>query len=152
MQEMYKYNISEFDHEGLSKIDRKFFPELIKEWEIDFHQQFSPCSANFLFSNYATMSLIDRSLGFGNKEKSGMELINGEIDVETHLKMEAHSRYQTIYAIGSEIQGNEDEPIFLVIDDKLADGIVWLKYIDDIEGEGDEVPEPVNSEKKKVIV
>ena len=144
MQEMYKYNISEFDHEGLSKTDRKFFPELIKEWEIDFNKQFSPCYANFLFSNYATMFLIDRSLGFGNKEKSGMELINGEIDVETHIKMEAHSSYQTIYAIGSEVRGNKDETLFLIIDDKLADGIVWLKYIDDTEGEEAEISDPVN--------
>ena len=98
------------------------------------------------------MALISRCLDLGNNEKCGVELINGDVDIETHMKMEAHSRYHTIYAVGSEVPGNEEEPIFLIIDDKLANGIVWLKYIDDAEGEEERMTEPVNSDEKRVMV
>lgn len=40
-----------------------------------------------------------------------------------------YSKRKTIYAIGSEIEQNKDEPLFLVIDNEITDGKFILKYI-----------------------
>ena len=74
-----------------------------------------------------------------------MELINGDIDIETNIKIGKCSKRQTIYAIGSRL--DEDEPMFLVRDDTLADGMVILKYVPDGDNE-EAIPElPLGIEK-----
>ena len=66
----------------------------------------------------------------------------------TNLKIEEYSKRQTTYAIGSNL--DQDEPMFLVIDDSMVDGMVILKYVPDSDGSeiGPEVP--VETEKLKV--
>ena len=51
-----------------------------------------------------------------------MELINGDIDIETNIKIGKCSKRQTKYAIGSRF--DEDEPMFLILDDTMVDGMV----------------------------
>lgn len=148
MQETYKFNLKDFNSKGVNKTNGKFFLEVIKEWEVDFHKRFSPFMATHLFSNQSTMSLIDRCLDFHENEKSGMDLIDGEIDIDINIKMEEKSQFRTIYAIGSALEGNEDEPLFLVIDEKAMDGLVRLKYIDDDDGEDVDVPITSDIDKK----
>jgi hypothetical protein len=58
------------------------------------------------------------------------------------LTIESHSKRQTIYAIGSKL--DEDEPMFLIIEDSMVDGMIVLKYIPDRDNEdvGEEIPVP----------
>ena len=148
MQEIYRFNINDFDETGVNKTNGEFFLELIKKWEQDFYRRFTPFKATHLFSNQNTMNLIDRCLDLKKNEKSGMDLIDGEINIDTNLKVEEYSQYHTIYAIGSEIEGNEDEPLFLVIEDKKTDGFVRLKYINENGDEDIETPILVDTRKK----
>lgn len=148
MQELYKFKLIDYDHEGVSIINRKYFLDLIIEWELHFYKKFSPYKANHFFASQSTMMLIDRCLGLNNNEKSGMDLIDGEIDLDINLSIEKHSEYHTVYAIESGIKENEYEPLFLVIDDSMAEGLVMLKYISYDDEEDVEEPLPVNAIKR----
>lgn len=150
MQELYSFNLKDFDEEGVNKINREFFIDIIKDWEEDFYKKFFPYKATHFLSSQSTMSLIDKSLDLNKNEKSGMDLIDGEIDIDTNINIEKHSKYHTIYAIESGIQENEDdyEALFLVIDDSLAEGLVLLKYISDSEDDEVEEPLPIIANKK----
>lgn len=149
MQETYRYNIKDFDRNGMNQMNGRSILRFIREWEHDFFNQFYPFKATHLFSNQRTMFLIDQRLDLEGNEKCGMELVDGEIDFDTHLKIEEHSQYPTIYAISSGIKGNEDEPLNLIIDADAADGIVLLKYIkDDDYNEVEEAPTDVNKKVK----
>ena len=66
-----------------------------------------------------------------------MELLDGEIDIDKNLAVEKHSKRTTVYAIGSTVQDNSDEPLFLVRDEDMADGMVILKYIPENDDEDD---------------
>ncbi|MEI7726892.1 MAG: hypothetical protein WCK09_17415 [Bacteroidota bacterium] len=81
-------------------------------------------------------------------EDCGMDLINGEIDIPTNIKIGKYSKRQTIYAIGSKI--DDDEPMFLVRDDDMVDGMVILKYVPDSNDDDEVNPiNPVDAEKIK---
>ena len=140
-QEYYKFNPKDFDHQGFHVETQQWFLYLIGEFEKDFHDKFSACYANHLFANYTTMKLIDKAMNFDEVGSSGMDLIDGEVDLDANMEMEKYSETKTVYAIGSRIAENEDEPVFLVINNKLSDGLLLLKYIDD--DESDEVQKPV---------
>jgi len=77
-------------------------------------------------------------------EYFGMELINGRIDFDTAMELDTYSTTQTVYAIGSYADENEEAPLFLIIDDQIIDGRFVLKYIpdDDDDSENCPVPEP----------
>lgn len=141
-QEYYKYNPKEFDNQGLHFNTGQWFLDLIGEFEHEFHVKFPTCYANHLFANHITMELINHSMDLANNESSGMDLIDGEVDLDSNLAMEEFSEDSTIYALGSKIKENEDEPIFLVINNKLSDGLILLKYMD--EDQSEEMQEPVN--------
>ena len=148
MEQHYKFNKWDYDENGTNKKDGSFFLEVIGDWERDFHARYSPFFSNYLFSNESTMILVKNCLVLEPEDDCGMELINGKVDLDTNLTIESHSKRQTIYAIGSKL--DEDEPMFLIIDDCMVDGIVVLKYIPDSDNEdvGENVPVP--SEKVKV--
>ncbi|MEI6436616.1 MAG: hypothetical protein WCP32_17450 [Bacteroidota bacterium] len=79
-----------------------------------------------------------------------MELINGKTDFETNLKIEDHSERHTVYAIGSRF--DIDEPMFLIIDDSMADGMAILKYVPDNDNEGVGEDVPISSERVKAYL
>lgn len=90
------------------------------------------------------MNIVNKAFNMNDDESCGMELIDGEVDIDTNLEIEKFSSTKTVYAIGSKITENEDEPIFLVTNDGISDGIVLLKYIpDDEDLDEDKVLEPV---------
>ena len=70
---------------------------------------------------------------------------NGDIDIETNIKIGKCSKRETIYAIGSRL--DEDEPMFLVRDDTLVDGMVILKYVPDCDEDEVSPDVPVETEK-----
>jgi len=144
MEQHYKFNLKDYDNEGTCITDGKYFLDLVGEWERDFHDQYFPFTATHLFSSISTMNLIKLCLDCGSLEDCGMELLAGEVDLDRNLEMEKYSPRTTIYGIGSKL--DEDEPLLLVRDESLVDGMVILKYIP--ENDEDEVsPEvPVESD------
>ena len=151
-QESYRFQKNKFNNKGINIENGLFFLDVIKEWEIDFHKKYPFCFANHLFANNSTMILLDGCLDIkSNEESCGMDLIDGQIDLETNLKIEDHCQIKSIYGIGSAIEINEDEPLYLVIDDKLADGTVILKYKPDNDSEETETPIPIEFEILKKV-
>ena len=147
MEHHYKFNKWDFDENGTNTKDGSFFLEVIGKWERDFHARYFPFFSNYLFSNESTMILIKNCLVLEPEDDCGMELINGKVDLDTNLTIESHSKRQTIYAIGSRL--DEDEPMFLIIDESMVDGMVVLKYIPDVDNEDVRDDVPVPSEKVK---
>ena len=143
-EEYYKFQPKDFNQHGFHVETQQWFMDLIKEFEEEFHKKFPHCFANYLFANNATMMRINQAMDLDSDESSGMDLIDGEVNLETNLEIEKYSEIKTIYAIGSKIKENEDEPIFLVLNNKIADGLILLKYIPDSESEDIETPIPVN--------
>ena len=140
----YKY-----DNHGFHIDNGVFFLDTLKEWEIDFHSKHPICFANHLYANNSTMVLLNKCLILSSNESCGMELINGEIDFETDDLISKYSKINTIYGINSEIQVNKDEPIWLIIDDKIMDGTVKLKFIPDDDPDENEIPVPTERIKLK---
>jgi hypothetical protein len=147
MEQHYIFKKCDFDENGTNTKDGSFFLEVIGDWEMDFHDRYYPFSSNYLFSNASTMILVKNCLVLEPNDDCGMELINGNIDLDTNLKIEYKSKRQTIYAIGSKL--NEDEPMFLIIDDSMVDGMVILKYIPENDNEDVSEDVPVPSERVK---
>ena len=89
------------------------------------------------------MNLFNQALDMEENQKCGMDLIDGRVDLETNLEIETYSEIQTVYAIDSEIEENKEEPVFLVIDDKIGDSKIKLKYLPDDDSRENETPEKV---------
>ena len=149
-QEIYKFNRNNYNDDGFNIEDGSFLMDTVKEWEMDFHKKHPVCYANYLFSNDSTMILFNKCLNLDSNENCGMDLIEGQIDLDTNLKIEEYSQSKIIYGIGSEIEENKDEPLFLVINEKIIDGTVVLKYIPDDDSDEVEIPVPTESDKIKV--
>ena len=148
VEQHYKFKRVEFNEHGKSIVSDEFFLDLIKKWEDDFHDRYSPFFANYLFASASTMELINNCLFTEPNEEVGMELINEEIDLDTNLKIEHYSKKSTIYALGS--NHDLDEPLYFIRDDSMADGMVILKYVPEHD-EDDLGPDiPVEGEKIKV--
>jgi hypothetical protein len=76
-----------------------------------------------------------------------MELIDGEIDIDTNLAIEEFSEEKTVYAIGSQFHDDEDNPLFLIKNDAISEEILVLKYVPDEEDDKDEIVNlPVETE------
>ncbi len=129
MQKIYNFKKAGFDYNGFN-IDAKLFSDLIREWEVEFNKEFKPFFANYILANNSTMLLLKSCFVSSDTENFGMD---GEFDIETNLKIEKYSQRQTIYALSSEL--NEDEPLYLVVDNKVSDGTIILKYIPDNDAE-----------------
>lgn len=145
MQQIYNFKKADFDNNGFDK-NGKLFADIIGDWESEFHQEFSPFFANHFYANHSTMKLLQNCFVSDDNEDFGRD---GEYDLETNLKIEDFSKRQTTYALGSGIKENEDEPMFLIIDDKISDGMAILKYIPDNDDGEDENPiESIDTEMK----
>lgn len=149
-QKSFYFESDDYDHNGMNKFNPEvLFIYKIKEFEKEFIEEYTrKMAANHLFANPKTMLLIERCFQLDTNETFGMEIINGEVDIETNLKMEEHSENETTYAIGSFL--DESEPLFLVIDDDMFDNQLLLKYVSDSEEEVDEIVPVVQTEKVKV--
>lgn len=149
-QEIYKFRYYDYDDEGINIETGIYFLDIIKAWEIEFHNTYPLGYANYLFANESTMILLNKCLDLDKSQKCGMELINGEIDIDTNIEIGKFSDITTVYAFNSQIEENIEEPLFLVIDEKIKDGKVLLKFIPDDDSEEDESHIPVNSDLIKM--
>jgi len=143
MQETYRFNKNDFDENGFNKLNGNLILDFIKDCEKDFHKRFSLFYANNLFANYSTMKLI--KLALNTKEHCGMD---AEFDFDINLKLEDSADIKTIFAIGT--AGDEDEPLFLIKDNSMNDGLLILKYIKDDDTENIEPEIPVEKNVLKI--
>jgi hypothetical protein len=131
MEKIIPFRKSDFTEDGIHISTGKFILELQQEWEAAFHHEFKPYFANVLEGHPSAMSRITKYMeGDGDSNYDfGMELINGEIDIDTNLAIEEFSEGKTVYAIGSQFHDDEDCPIFLVKNENLSEEILVLKYV-----------------------
>jgi hypothetical protein len=150
MEQHYKFNKRDYNENGFNVKDGTFFLDIIGWWEKNFHDKYSPLFANCMSGNASTMILVKNCFITEPHEDFGMELINGNIDIQTNIKVGRCSKRQTVYAIGSRF--DLDEPMFLVRDNDMVDGMVILKYVPDSYDEDEVSPRiPVGMKKLKVI-
>lgn len=144
IREYYKFEISDYDLEGMNRKDGSFFLETFHEMENDFHKKHPLFFPNYLYSNSRTMFLFDCCLDFTDSAHCGVDLIDGKVDLDTNLLIEKYSKSETVFAMGSKLEGNEEEPIFLIIDDCMMDGSLILEYTPDEEDDMESDTIPVN--------
>jgi hypothetical protein len=158
----------ELQHEyALSK--REETMESIRKAEQDFHKRHTPLYANFLFGSSFVMGKIEHYLindapddtviklfNVSEDESErlddgsltcGMELIDGELDVEASFQIAKHSQNALVYALMS----LDEDDLYLVRDERLPDNTFILKHITDEEDGGDEDAEPVYSPDEKHV-
>lgn len=148
MQEIYRFSKNDFEENGFNKFNEKLFLDVVREWETEFNKKFNPFLANHILANSSTMKLLENCFVPKETEDFG---IDGQFDFETNLKIDKHNKKDIVYAIDSGV--NADEPLFLIIDSKVSDGAVILKYIPDDDDENNEPQIPIaeNEFLNKVI-
>lgn len=152
MEKIIPFKKLDFTPDGTHISSGKWIYELQREWETVFHNQFNPFYANVIEGHPVAMHRLTLYMDGGETTNYdfGMELIDGEIDVDTNLAIEKFSAQQTVYAIGSQLHEDDDNPLFLVKNDNLHDEILVLKYVPEDEDteEEERVNIPVESEKQ----
>ncbi|MFA7491770.1 MAG: hypothetical protein WCY58_13540 [Mariniphaga sp.] len=139
----------DYDSNGTHLKSGKIIYELQKEREESYHIKFNPLYANVIEGHPLAMQRLTQyhNIDEAKNYDFGMELIEGEIDIDTNLEIEEYSDSDTVYAIGSQLLFDEDgdgEPILLVKNEKLKDDILVLKYDSDDDEEDIVVDGPVN--------
>ena len=146
METIIPFKKADYTNNGTHITSGKFILEQQQGWEEAFHNQFNPYFANVLEGHPSAMQRITKYME-GDEDSSydfGMELIEGEIDIDTNLAIEAFSEDKTVYAIGSQFHDDEDNPLLLIKNDNLSEEILVLKYIadDDESDESETIPVP----------
>ncbi len=146
MELIIPFRKTDFSANGIHHKSGKNIFEIQEQWEESFREKFNPLYANVLEGHPLAMKRLTDYYDFDRSKNYdfGMELIDGEIDIDTNLEIEEYSENETVYAIGSRILLDDEgdgQPIFLVKNDKISDDILVLKYVpDDDDTEGVEVP------------
>ena len=142
MQQHYKFKPSDFNESGINRKDSTFILELVRKWEQDFHDRFSPHCANYLYANYFTMRLIQNCIAIGNQENRGINAYQGVVYIGKSYKSEKFViRPYTLQAIGSKF--DFDVPIWFGRDHTIADGLAILVYDSDSDDDTDSEDEYV---------
>jgi hypothetical protein len=152
MEIIIPFKKADFTDDGTYIASNKFFLDLQRDWEEMFFNKLRPYLANVIEGHPAAMHRLTRFWEGDNPEYDfGMELIDGEIDLDTNLEIEKFSETKTVYAIGSQLHDDEANPLFLVKNENISDEILVLKYVsDDDEPEKDVVNVPVEGEYFKI--
>ena len=120
----------DFDENGTNTKDGSFFLEVVREWEQDFHDRFSPLYANCIYANNFTIRLIQNCITIGNQENRGIIAFEGAFYLGRSLNVENFIISPTIvYAIGSKF--DVDKPIWFVRDNAIADEMAILIHDSD---------------------
>lgn len=146
MTKTYRITVEGYDPDGIHLQTGQMFTDLIAEFETDYHSIMRPLRANVLKGNVRVILLLERCFILESGETFGMDMIDGEINMAANLKMGAHSQHSMVYAIGSQLEGNEDEPLFLVRDDSLSEHVVELSWCSEGDDDDDPEAEPIPSE------
>ena len=155
MELIIPFNKSAFTPDGRHIGSGCLIFELQKAWEESYHIKFKPLYANVIEGHPLAMMRLTQYFE-GDEDSNydfGMELVDGEIDLDTNLEIEKYSEVDTVYAIGSQIRFDEDGdgvPLFLVKNEHLKDDILVLKYVPDDEdaSEREPIETPVRVEVK----
>lgn len=145
MELIVPFKKNSFSKDGIHLTSDKCIFELQNDWENSFHFKYKPYYANVIEGHPLAMQRLthyfeeDEDTGFD----FGMDLIDGKIDIDTNLKIEDYLQKQTVFAIGSQLNLEDDTPILLVKNDKLSQEILLLKYIDE-DGESQPIETTVN--------
>ena len=134
MEKIIPFRKTDYTEDGIHISSGKFIMEQQAVWEKEFHNQFNPYYANVIEGHPSAMLRLTRYMASEEDDSNtdfGMELIDGEIDIDTNLEIEKFGKLQTVYAIGSQYHDDEDNPLFLIKNDKLSENILVLKYISD---------------------
>ena len=146
MEKIIQFRKAEYTNDGIHSSSGKFIMEQQTDWEKEFHSQFNPYYANVIEGHPSAMLRLTRYMASEDDDSNtdfGMELINGEIDIDTNLAIEKFGKLQTVYAIGSQFHDDEDNPLFLIKNDKLSENILVLKYVSDDDNENETENTPV---------
>ncbi|MEI6677376.1 MAG: hypothetical protein WCL21_02145 [Mariniphaga sp.] len=147
MELIIPFKKTNFSPDGVNLLNGKFILDIQSEWERDFHNKFNPYYANLLTGHPLAMKRLTEYLAVDRSKDSnadfGMELIDGQIDIDTNLAIEKFSQTKTIYAIGSRFQA-DDEPIFLIKNKHLSEEILVMSYYSDSEEEDEKESVPVS--------
>ncbi|MEI6174197.1 MAG: hypothetical protein WCR01_10620 [Bacteroidota bacterium] len=144
---------TEFMDDGTHIPTNKFIMELQHDWEESFYNRFKPYYANTIEGHPSAMLRLTKYMDVGEETDYdfGMELIDGKIDIDTNLEIEKYSKYRTVYAIGSQLHDDEDEPIILIKNDSLGEDILVLKYTPDYDEDENSIEKsPVRTEKLRI--
>jgi hypothetical protein len=135
------FRLEDYSSDGTHLSTDRFILDVQIDWEEAFHNKFNPLYANVIEGHPSAMLRLTRYMDAGEETEYdfGMEPINGGIDIDANIEIDKHSRYNTVYAIGSRLAGRDDEPIFLLKNDGLREDILLLKYVPD---DDDEETEP----------
>lgn len=154
MELIISFKAAEYTDDGTHIPSNKFIMELQRDWEVAFHNKFDPYYANKIEGHPSAMLRLTKYFEQGEETEHdlGMELINGKEDVNTSFEIEEYSKYKTVYAIGSQLHDDEDEPLFLIKDPTLEENILVFKYVpdDDDEDEEDIVRTPIDVRSMQV--
>ena len=92
-------------------------------------------------ANEVTLKYLRGYCGLDNEYRLGMDMVEGEANLEANLATEEFSKHKTVYAIGSRLGANEDEPIWLLISESLENDKVVFYYIPDDDDDEEDYPE-----------
>lgn len=158
--ETYRFDPTKFDENGRRNNDGFRFRNVVKEFEIDFHNRHSADYALNLYANSNTMRLLSRSCDAASFLIYGMELTQGDsfdtrLDPAFNHKMESYGKSLYVYGIDSAFMTDFDEngyprldkdesiyPLTLLVDNEMRDGEVRLS-VPSMDGDG-EVIETIN--------
>ena len=148
MEKIIPFKKADFSNDGTHITSGKFIYDLQRDWEESFHNQFNPYFANVLEGHPLAMQRLTLYMEGGGESDYdfGMELIDGEIDIDTNLAIEEFSTEKTVYAIGSQFHDDEDNPLFLIKNENLTEEILVLKYVPDNDDEEEAELIPVTDE------
>ncbi len=145
MEKIIPFKKNDYTPSGTHIASGKFIDEMQRDWEAVFYNQFKPYYANVLEGHPAAMLRLTRYWEGDKPEYDfGMEQIDGGIDINTNLEIENFSNTQTVYAIGSQLHNDEDNPLLLVKIENLSEEILVLKYVPDDDETNEEERIPVN--------
>lgn len=133
MKKSYFFKASDYDATGFNKFTDMLFSDFVTESEKDFYKTMRPFYANLFISNSITMFLFQKCFQNEKNYCFGMDMIEGEINFNTNMKIDDLSKLTMIYSISSGIEGRDDESLWLVIDDNMPDNKFELKFIPDID-------------------
>lgn len=149
MQMLFTYDSKTVETDA----NETLFLDILEQWQQTFYDNHEPLCANQLFINSLGMNQLRRCFQLDETHSFGMDLIDGEADVETNMKMDVTTT-QLVYAIASSIK--EEDPLYLFRDESFPDGQAMLKWAPMNDGDGREPrfisDDPIAEKKKERMV
>lgn len=143
MRKTYRIDFHAYDNDGRHRQTGQLFSDFIADLEQDYHEAMYPMRANVFAGNARVLLLLESCFELEENTIMGMDLIDGELNMEVNAAIERYSQMTTLCGVGSQLPGNEDEPLFLVRDTRLHDTVVELYWMpdDDDDESATEAPE-----------